>query len=321
MNTSLFHHGMTTRLSRRAYLPVAVMAVLPMFGAGLPAAAAAPVAASAASASGSAASSAVVGAATNATGGARPVLSSAGDIRLIGGTGSGKVVCGNVADAQNLARQHGLAIQRANCTANATGGTVTLNHVDITITRAARALSRGNAMLAALASGGTPGYAVATCGGHRDSHAATSVQINECVATGRGGRVQFNNLNVVNQVGGKVSARTISSVALPTDSGDADANCTNRNSDELARRDDCVGSGTGGSLNLRGVDVTLHNADGSTTTRRGINVVVQGGSANADVYCFNVTDGSGHVVQINRCRANAQGGDARLNDVTVHSVS
>ena len=301
---------MNTRLSRHIYLGVIAMAAIPVFAGGVPAATAAP-----------AATTAVSGSATSAVGSTGPLFASNGDIRLVGGAGSGQVVCGNVADAQTLARQRGIPIQRSNCTANGTGGTVTLNHVDITISAAARARSRGNAMLAGLASGAAPGYALATCGGGNHGR-SSAIQLNQCLAIGRGGRVQFDNLNVVDQqASGKVSARSFGSVVLPTDNGDANANCTNRNSDQLARRDDCVGTGTGGTLNLRGVDVTLHNSDGTVTTRHNINVLVQGGNASADVYCFNVTDGSARVVQINICRANAQGGDARLNDVTVHSFS
>jgi len=32
-----------------------------------------------------------------------------------------------------------------------------------------------------------------------------------------------------------------------------------------------------------------------------------------------VTDGSGRVIQINVCSANAQGGDATLHNVTIHT--
>ena len=47
--------------------------------------------------------------------------------------------------------------------------------------------------------------------------------------------------------------------------------------------------------------------------------LVRGGTAQAAVYCFNVTDGSGRVVQINICNADAQGGEATLRNVTFHT--
>jgi hypothetical protein len=72
---------------------------------------------------------------------------------------------------------------------------------------------------------------------------------------------------------------------------------------------------------MRGVDVVVHNP---TAPRRHAAISrsrFEGGSANANMYCFNVTDGSGQVVQVNICDADAEGGDATLRNIRFHTAA
>lgn len=284
---------MSTRALPRLRVVVAALALAPSLGVAL------------------AASTAVPGAAADA------------DINLIGGAGTSAVVCGNVAEAQQLAQQRHLTLQRSRCTADANGGDVALRDVEIFLPRGGG--GGDNNTLARLAGGGGPAAVAAdTCAAHRPAGAsAGGRQLNECSSIGHGGRTLLDNVTLVNHLaGGGTTSRSVGrlAVALPQ-SGTAAAACRNIVSDPLKQRDDCDGSGTGASWNLRGVDVISHNGDGSTSTRRGVNVTVRGGDATASTYCFNVTDGSSRVVQINICRANANAGDASLSNVTINTYA
>lgn len=246
---------------------------------------------------------------------------SAADIRIIGGNANSEVVCGNVAVAQDLAQQRHILLQRNNCSATSNGGNVTLDNVDIYVSRSAVARSRSNALLVALAADRDSAADAATCADHRPSPPG-SVQLNRCWAVAHGGRLVLHNTRLVNhRSDGRTTSRTVANMALSNGHGSASASCANIVSHPLSQRDDCTAGGNGADWSLRGVDVVIHNPDGGTTTRRGINVEVRGGRATAGIYCFNITDGSGRVVQINVCSANAQGGDATLRNVTIHSVS
>jgi len=257
-------------------------------------------------------------------GSARPTVAAASDtdLRVIGGNASSAIVCGNVAAAQDLARQRGIVLQKNNCTAKAAGGAVTLQNVDIYVSGAARILNRDNPVLAALAAATPPGVAQDKCENHRPGP-GPGKQINKCWALARGGKVKLNNVKLVDQQrDGSTITRTIDNAAVPPgDGGSASAICTNVVNDSLNQRDDCTGSGAGGAWTMRGVDVVVHNPDGTTSTRGGITVEVRGGSANANMYCFNVTDGSGQVVQVNICDADAQGGDATLRNIRFHTAA
>ncbi|HZE50407.1 MAG TPA: hypothetical protein VE074_12645, partial [Jatrophihabitantaceae bacterium] len=148
------------------------------------------------------------------------------------------------------------------------------------------------------------------------------LQLNKCWAIAHGGRLNLRNVTVVSRGGdGSSSSRLVTDLTMPVgDTGDANAWCANVVSDPLDQRDDCAADGTGASWGLRGVDVVVHNPDGSTSTRHGVDVQVRGGDAHAEIYCFNVTDGHGHVIQLNICNADARGGDVTLRDVTVHTA-
>jgi hypothetical protein len=246
--------------------------------------------------------------------------SSDADIRILGGHASSGVVCGNVASAEALARQRHVALQRSHCTATASGGSVTLNNVDIYVSQSARARNRGNTLLAALAVN-RAGTATDACSEHQPPPAG-SRQLNRCWAVAHGGRLVVRNVDYVDHRGdGTTISHSVASMVLSDGDGGAEAGCANIVSDPLSQRDDCAAVGRGAGWSLRDVDVDVHESDGSTSRRHGIDVEIRGGAATADIYCFNVTDGSGHVVQINVCNANANGGDATLRNVTIHSYS
>jgi hypothetical protein len=249
----------------------------------------------------------------------------AADLRVIGGAASSATVCGNVAAAQDLAKQRGMALQKSNCTAQATGGSVTLENVDIYVSAAALARNRDNPVLVALA-GPAPGVAQDKCEHHRPNP-GPGKQINKCWGVAKGGKVTLDNVTHVNrQADGSTVTRTIVQASIPAaaappgDGGSASAVCRNVLNHPLNQRDDCTGSAGGGNWSMHGVDAVIRHQDGTTSTRRGITVEVRGGAATAAIHCFNVTDGSGHVIQINVCNADAQGGNARLRNVTIHTA-
>ncbi|CAO5255065.1 hypothetical protein [Frankia sp. AgKG'84/4] len=243
------------------------------------------------------------------------------DINIVGGAADSSVVCGNVAEAQTLAARQHLTLQRSRCNAKADGGSVNLHDVEITLPR-----SGGNGdddVLARMVGGATASVAVDTCARHRLAASSGGRQLNECSSNGHGGQPRLDNVTLVSHRGdGSTSSRKIGSlaVALPQ-SGGAGAECHNVNSDPGKLQDNCDGSGVGGVWNLHNVDVVSRNADGTSSTRHGINVVVRGGDAKASIYCFNVVDGANRVVQVNICKAAAQAGDATLSNVTVHVYS
>lgn len=251
-----------------------------------------------------------------------PARAADADLRIIGGDASSSIVCGNVASAKDFAEGHNIVVQKSNCLAKATGGSVTLQDVVIYVSSSAMALNRNNSVLAALAAGPAPSIAKDACENHRPAP-GPGKQLNKCWALGRGGKVTLSNVkHVSRQSDGRTTTRTISSAVVPQgDGGSAAARCANVVNDALNQRDDCTGAGAGGSWSMRGVDVVMRNANGSTTTRRGITVEVRGGTGSASTYCFNVVDGSNRVIQINICNADAYGGDATLRNVTIHTAS
>jgi hypothetical protein len=252
---------------------------------------------------------------------AAPAAASGADIRIVGGNASSAMVCGNVAAARDLARQRGIAIQRTKCTARATAGNVALENVDIYVRRAAPVSSNDDAVLAAFGTNEAPGVAQANCNDHRPG-ARGGTQLNKCWAIARGGRLFLQNVKLVNHYSdGSISSRSVDGMALPAGDGIADAFCANIVSDPLNQRDDCGGTGAGAAWSMRGVDVVIHNPDGTSSTRRGITVEVRGGNADATIHCFNVTDGKGRVIQINICNADVHGGEATLRNVTIHNTA
>lgn len=257
---------------------------------------------------------------------AAPSATADADITIVGGDAAAKIVCGNVATAKALAAQRGIALQRNDCDASSSGGNVLLSDVDILISAAARTASPDNAVLAALVEGTAPAtarVAADVCKPLRPRTGADAsgraVQRNICWVKGEGGRAKSSDtvVGVVTHPDGTTSRRTFSAARLPTLDGIATARCTNVNAQLVDQADACTSTGTGGSLQLRGVTVVQHLADGSMTTRKNIAVTVRGGAASSELYCFNVVDGAGKVVQINLCRGTATGGDVTLRNVKV----
>jgi len=241
------------------------------------------------------------------------------DLRLIGGNASSAIVCGNVAAAQQSAERRHIKLQRSNCTAQAVGGSVVLQNVEVLVSAAARALNRNDPVLAALAAVVPPAVAQDKCENHRPTP-GPGRQLNKCRTLARGGKITLINVKSVSQLNdGSVVTQKIESAAIPPgNGGSASAVCANLVNDPLNQRDDCTGISAGGAWSMAGVDVVLRNPDGTSSTRHGITIEVRGGSADALVSCFNVRDETSGVIQINICNSDAQGGDATLRNVTFH---
>ncbi len=112
-----------------------------------------------------------------------------------------------------------------------------------------------------------------------------------------------------------IESAVIARAGVPkgTDGGAA-AKCWNVTSDKLNQRDDCSTFGGGAEWSLNNVDVKGYNGGG---LQKNVNVSVKGGDANNYVLCFNTTDGSGKVKQINICSAEGKGGDVTLSNIKI----
>jgi hypothetical protein len=234
-------------------------------------------------------------------------------IVITGGDSSADVVCGNVALAQQQAQRRGARLQRNNCTAQATGGNVTLSDVNIYLSSAAasRAITeltdsrsrqtRANCDVAGRVPGG-------------------GIQVNHCWGTARGGPIGLENVSqVTHGRDGRTTTRRIASESSPPRRApQTQASCANVVAVGVDQRDDCTGRADGASWGVRGVDVERLGSDGSRTMQRGVDVILRGGTANASISCYNTTDSSGRVFQVNRCSAQADGGAVVLHNVTFH---
>lgn len=237
--------------------------------------------------------------------------SGSADIDIHGGDSLAQVVCGNVADAEALANQRGIRLQRTNCLATATGGSAQLENVEIIINRKARQASADARRLAGLARDS----AVDTC---KPLPGAPSNQRNICLARAAGGRVIISNGTfVMDNADGTRTVTRRQTVVLPgSGNGTAMADCVNVDSQVGDQRDDCNTEGTGGSLALQSVDVV----DQTGTTRHDINVAIKGGAARTNTFCFNVEDPAGHIQQVNVCKSKGTGGDILLRNVQIHTT-
>ncbi|GAA2516139.1 hypothetical protein [Pilimelia columellifera] len=243
------------------------------------------------------------------------------DIRMLGGNGNASVVCGNVATAVQLAQQKRLKLQHSRCTADASGGTVTLENVDIYVSAAAQAANRNNPVLNALEEG--PQRDKDHCATRRSAQSGAGHQLNICSASAVGGRVLLEAVRQVHRDrNGQTSTRQIDRLEIaPSAFGVGDADCKNIISDPRDQRDDCLGEASGALMNLRGVDAVVRSAGAPNVVRKGITIDLRGGTATNYVYCFNVADGAGHVRQINQCSAKSRGGDVVLKNVNIHTQS
>jgi hypothetical protein len=238
-------------------------------------------------------------------------------ISILGGNASASIVCGNIASASDLARQRHLTLQRSNCKADATGGSVTLTDVEIFITQVAAAANRDNPVLKALGQSSSASSAYDRCT-RTATPGRSTLQHNVCWAKATGGQLNLQNVSVVNHLANGSTRVQHNPSGLLHSGSTASATCLNI-SPQPDERDDCRASATGAVFSLNSVDVLVHNADGSTTPRNNVNVLVKGGNATGELYCFNVTDGNGHVVQFNLCTSTATGGDVTLHNVTINT--
>jgi hypothetical protein len=262
---------------------------------------------------------------------AAPAAPSGVDIIITGGNADAELECGSSVAADEAASRYHVPIQRSHCTSNAQAGDALLHNVKITIGAAVRDAAPGNRLLTDLVRGPAAGVAAASC----HDHGGAPGQINICTAQATGGHLRVTD-SVLTRVdaSGRVSSRAVHDLVLPVDAavagdrsaasrvhggsdGTADAGCRNIRSDALNQEDDCVGQSTGGALVLSRVNVVLTHGDGRAETRNDINVRISGGRARAYIGCFNVTDRSAHVVQLNVCKAVSDGGDAILDHVEI----
>ncbi|GAA2515230.1 hypothetical protein GCM10010201_09380 [Pilimelia columellifera subsp. columellifera] len=235
------------------------------------------------------------------------------NIRIVGGNGAAEVVCGNVAVAQQLANKRRIPMQANRCTANSAGGSVELANVEIYVKAAARAANQGNRVLAAL-DAAAAGTANDQCARYR----ASNQQSNRCLAEGHSGNTNLSGVtHVYRDAQGSVKRRTLDDLVLGASSLPAPtAACRNVVTDAVNQQDDCVSTGGAPSWSLTGVDARVGGA-----LRQNINIEIRGGSARSYIYCFNYTDGTGKVRQLNVCDARARAGDITLRNVVIHTES
>jgi hypothetical protein len=234
------------------------------------------------------------------------------DIAIKGGDGNSTVVCGNVAAALSLAKKAGYKLQLNNCKANAAGGSVGLGGVEIFVSQSA-AKTNASALASLDRAAARVGIAADKCENHR---AKGTGQMTKCWATAKGGKVYLNNVTVQKgNIARTITSGVIDRAGVPkgTDGG-ASAKCWNVVSDKLNQRDDCSTFGGGAEWSLKNVDVKGYNGGG---LQKNVNVEVRGGDANNYVLCFNITDGSGKVKQINICSAEGKGGDVTLSNIKI----
>ncbi|MDP9796682.1 hypothetical protein J2S43_005194 [Catenuloplanes nepalensis] len=243
---------------------------------------------------------------------AAPASAADADIMLKGGDGNSTVVCGNVAAALSLAKKAGYKLQLNNCKANAAGGSVGLSNLEIFVSQSA-AKTNASALAALDRAANITALAADKCENHR---AKNTGQMTKCWATAKGGKVYLNNVTVQKgNVARTIAAGSLARTGVPKGTnGGAGAKCWNVVSDKLNQRDDCNTFGGGAVWALKGVDVKGYNGEG---LRKNVSIEVRGGDANNYVLCFNTTDGSGKVKQINICSAEGKGGDVTLKNIKI----
>jgi hypothetical protein len=239
--------------------------------------------------------------------------STGASIDLRGGNATASLVCGNVADAQSYADANNLTIQQNDCHPEATGGDIELSDVQITIKADAVHASRDNESLAELAASGGNATAQATCVGKGAKPRDGGAVRNHCWSRAKGGRLELDNVTLVNHRAGRETRRLIRSLFMRGTEGKVGSNCSRQDRAGHDSRDGCVARGIGGSVDLRSVDVKRHDGSVSTDVR----VSVRGGDADASVYCFNFVRPSTQVRQGNTCSAVSQGGNATLRNVRI----
>jgi hypothetical protein len=245
-----------------------------------------------------------------------PVAAAGTGIDLRGGDASAKMVCGNVADAQEYADAHGVAIQRNNCHPKATGGNIELRDVTILIRQEDVHASADNEALAELAVSGGEATSDTSCVNAAVAQAAASAR-NHCWSRARGGRLELKDVTFVSHKGSGETRKLVKSLFMRGSDGNVKTKCGRQAPTGQDPRDECGADGVGGSMDLRNVDVT--RADGTVSTN--VRVSVRGGNAFASVFCFNYVRAGTNARQGNVCSSTSRGGDAYLRNVTIHVYS
>jgi hypothetical protein len=248
--------------------------------------------------------------------GARAAAATAG-IDLRGGDASSSMVCGNVADAQDYADSHHLAIQRNNCHPKATGGDIALVDVSIVIQAEDVHASEDNEALSELAASGGEATSDTTCVNSAAAERRGGSVQNRCWARARGGRLDLDNVTFVSHKAGKETRKLVRGLFMRGSDGNVRTRCGRQTPAGEDAREQCGAEGVGGSMDLRGVDVT--EADGSVKTN--VRVSVRGGNASASVFCFNYVRPGTDARQRNVCSSTSRGGNATLRNVTIHVFS
>jgi hypothetical protein len=241
----------------------------------------------------------------------------AAGIDLRGGDARASLVCGNVADAQEYADAHGVAIQRNNCHPAATGGNIELRDVTIFIRQDDVHASADNEALAALAVSGGEATAETACVNSAAVARAAASARNHCWSRARGGRLELKDVTFVSHKGSGEARKLVKSLFMRGSDGDVKTKCGRQAPTGQDARDECGADGVGGSMDLRNVDVT--EADGTVSTN--VRVSVRGGNAFASVFCFNWVPSGAKARQGNVCSSTSRGGNAYLRNVTIHVYS
>jgi len=238
-------------------------------------------------------------------------------IDLRGGDASSKMVCGNVADAQDYADAHGLTIQRNSCHPKATGGDIELANVTIVMRAEDVHASDDNEALAELAASGGEASSETTCVNSAAAAKGEGAVQNRCWSRARGGRLQLEDVTFVTHKAGKETRKPVKGLFMRGADGNVKTTCGRQTPSGQDAREVCGADGVGGSMDLRNVDVT--RADGTVSTN--VRVVVRGGNAFASVYCFNYVSPGTQARQRNTCSSTSRGGNASLRNVTIHVYS
>lgn len=198
-------------------------------------------------------------------------------------------------------------VQRNRCDARADGGSVTLRDVDVFFSGPTAAVQVNGGSVDVVSVGGGSASASAICV-NQDGHVVGGARVSICRARAQGGKVALRNVQVVvHHANGTTTTRRRDLFAAGSRPSRHVAVCTQNS----AR--DCSAGAAGGSVFMRNVTM-VDRANG--TTRTSVNLSVHGGDASARVFCGNFA--TTPSVQINKCSAIANGGDATLQNVRLH---
>jgi hypothetical protein len=178
--------------------------------------------------------------------------------------------------------------------------------------------SEDNESLSELAVSGGEATAETTCvnsaaAARKDDDDDESVR-NRCWSRAKGGRLELEDVTFVNHKAGKETRKKVKDMFMRGAEGNVKTTCGRQAPSGQDAREQCGAQGVGGSMDLRGVDVTA--ADGTVSTN--VRVSVRGGNAFASVFCFNYVRPGTKARQSNVCSSTSHGGMATLRNVTIH---